>query len=399
MEDLKLMKDVIILGAGRTPIGDYLGTFASIPAVELGIVAAKGVLEKSGVKAEDVDEVVAGHVLQAGCKGNTGRQVALGAGCRTETVAVTVTQLCPASMRATEIAAQQIMLGKNEIELVAGYESMSNCPYMSLKSRQGLRMGDHPFVDHMLHDGLVDAFNNYHMGITAENLAEQFNVSREEQDEWALMSHQRACRAIKEGKFKDEIIPVTVTSRKGETIVDRDEHPRADLTIETLARHKPAFKKDGTVTAGNASSLNDGGAAILLSSADKAKELGIKPLARIVATASAAVDPKIMGFGVVPAVEKVLRFAGLSMNDIELWELNEAFAAQIIACNRELKIDKEIINVNGSGISLGHPVGQTGSRIIVTLIHEMMKRNVRYGLASLCAGGGPAAATVIELIK
>jgi acetyl-CoA C-acetyltransferase len=212
------------------------------------------------------------------------------------------------------------------------------------------------------------------------------------------MSHQRACRAIDEGKFKDEIIPVTVKGRKGDTIIDRDEHPRADLTIETLARHKPAFKKDGTVTAGNASSLNDGGAALLMASADKAKELGIKPLARIVATASAAVDPKIMGFGVVPAVEKVLRFAGLSMKDIGLWELNEAFAAQVIACNRELKIDKEIINVNGSGISLGHPVGQTGCRIIVTLIHEMMKRNVRYGLASLCAGGGPAAATVIELI-
>ena len=393
------MKDVVILGAGRTPIGDYLGAFASISAVELGIAAAKGVFEKTGIKAEQVDEVVAGHVLQAGCKGNTGRQVALGAGCRTETVALTVTQLCPASMRATEIASQQIILGKNDIELVAGYESMSNCPYMSLKSRQGLRMGDQPFVDHMLHDGLVDAFNNYHMGITAENLAEQFNVSREEQDEWALMSHQRACRAIDEGKFKDEIIPVTVKSRKGETLIDRDEHPRADLTMESLARQKPAFKKDGTVTAGNASSLNDGGAALILSSADKAKELGIKPLARIAATASAAVDPKIMGFGVVPAVEKVLRFAGLSMKDIGLWELNEAFAAQVIACNRELKIDKEIINVNGSGISLGHPVGQTGSRIIVTLIHEMMRRNVRYGLASLCAGGGPAAATVIELIK
>ena len=393
------MKEAVILGASRTPIGDYLGSLSSLSAVELGIVAAKSAMEKAGIKPEQVDELVAGHCLQAGCKGNTGRQVALGAGCRVESTACTVTQLCPASMRAAEIASHQIMLGKHDIQLVAGYESMSNAPYMSLKARQGLRMGDQPFVDHMLHDGLVDAFNNYHMGITAENLAEQYNVSREEQDEWAYMSHQRAVAAINAGKFKDEIVPVTVKTRKGEEIVDRDEHPRADLTLEALAKQKAAFKKDGTVTAGNASSLNDGGAALVMSSADKAKELGLKPLARIVTTASAGVDPKVMGFGVVPAVYKALKFAGLSMSDIGLWELNEAFAAQVIACNRDLKLDKEIVNVNGSGISLGHPVGQTGCRIIVTLLHEMQKRNVRYGVASLCAGGGPGVATIIELIK
>ncbi len=393
------MKEAVILGASRTPIGDYLGSLSSLSAVELGIIAAKSAMEKAGIKPEQVDELVAGHCLQAGCKGNTGRQVALGAGCRVESSACTVTQLCPASMRATEIASHQIMLGKHDIQLVAGYESMSNAPYMSLKARQGLRMGDQPFVDHMLHDGLVDAFNNYHMGITAENLAEQYNVSREEQDEWAYMSHQRAVAAINAGKFKDEIVPVTVKTRKGEEIVDRDEHPRADLTLETLAKQKPAFKKDGTVTAGNASSLNDGGASLVLSSADKAKELGLKPLARIVTTASAGVDPKVMGFGVVPAVYKALKFAGLSMSDIGLWELNEAFAAQVIACNRELKIDKDIVNVNGSGVSLGHPVGQTGCRLIVTLLHEMQKRDIRYGVASLCAGGGPGVATIIELIK
>lgn len=393
------MKEAVILGASRTPIGDYLGSLSSATAVELGITAAKSAMEKAGIKPEQVDELIAGHCLQAGCKGNTGRQVALGSGCRVESVSCTVTQLCPASMRATEIASQQIMLGKNDIEVVAGMESMSNAPYMSLGARKGLRMGDQPFVDHMLHDGLVDAFNNYHMGITAENLAEQFKVSREEQDEWSYMSHQRAIAAIKAGRFKDEIVPVPVKSKKGDVLIDTDEHPRADIDMASLAKMKPAFKKDGTVTAGNASGLNDGGASLVLSSMDKAKELGLKPLARIVSTASAGVDPKIMGFGVVPAVQKALKFAGLSMNDIGLWELNEAFAAQVIACNRELKIDKEIINVNGSGISLGHPVGQTGCRLIVTLLHEMQKRNIRYGCASLCAGGGPGVATIIELIK
>lgn len=393
------MKEVVVLGASRTAIGDYLGALSNVSAVELGIAAARSALEKSGVKPEQVDEVVAGNVLQAGCKGNSGRQVCIGAGCPVETVAVTVNQLCPSSMRAVEIASQQIMLGKTEIGLVAGYESMSNAPYMSLKARQGLRMGDASFVDHMLHDGLVDAFNNYHMGITAENLAEKFNISREEQDEWAFMSHQRAVAAIKGGKFKEEITPVIIKAKKGEISFEIDEHPRGDLTPESLSKLKPAFKKDGTVTAGNASSLNDGGAAMVLASKEKAKEIGQKPVARLVASASAAVDPKIMGYGVVPAVQKALKFAGLSMSDIGLWELNEAFAAQVIACNRELKIDKGVINVNGSGISLGHPVGQTGVRIITTLLHEMKRREVKYGVASLCAGGGPAVATVFELIK
>ncbi|MGE5405312.1 MAG: thiolase family protein [Candidatus Saccharibacteria bacterium] len=392
------MRDVFIVGAARTPIGDYMGSLSSLSAVELGIIAGKAAIERAGIKPEQIDEVVAGHILQAACKGNTGRQVCLGVGCTVETPACTINQLCPSSMRATEVASQQVMLGKTDLSLVAGYESMSNCPYMVQKARQGLRMGDAKFLDHMLYDGLVDAFNNYHMGITAENLAEQFSVSREEQDEWALMSHQRAVAAQAAGKFKEEIIPVEIANKKGTTVVDTDEHPRATMTIEALAKMSPAFKKDGTVTAGNASSLNDGGAALVLASGEKVKELGLKPMARIVTTASAACDPKIMGYGVVPAVQKALKFAGLEQKQIELFELNEAFAAQVIACNRELKIDPAIINVNGSGISLGHPVGQTGARLIVTLIHEMKKRGNKYGLASLCAGGGPAVATIVELV-
>ncbi|MGE5416783.1 MAG: thiolase family protein [Acidobacteriota bacterium] len=392
------MRDVFIVGAARTAIGDYFGSLSSLSAVELGIIAGKAAIERAGVKPEQIEEVVAGHILQAACKGNSGRQVCLGVGCNVETPACTINQLCPSSMRATEVASQQIMLGKVDLSMVAGYESMSNCPYMVQKARQGLRMGDAKFLDHMLHDGLVDAFNNYHMGITAENLAEQYSVTREEQDEWSLMSHQRAAAAQAAGKFKEEIVPVEIASKKGTTIVDTDEHPKASMTIEALAKMSPAFKKDGTVTAGNASSLNDGGAALILASGEKVKELGLKPLARIVTTASAAVDPKIMGFGVVPAVQKALKYAGMEQKQIELFELNEAFAAQVIACNRELKIDPAIINVNGSGISLGHPVGQTGARLIVTLIHEMKKRGNKYGVASLCAGGGPAVATIVELV-
>jgi len=392
------MREVVIVGAARTAIGDYLGSLSGLSAVELGIIAGKAALERAGVKPEQVEEVAGGHVYQGGCKGNTGRQVCLGMGCPVETVALTINQQCPSSMRATEVISQQILLNKIDIGVAVGYESMSNCVYMVQKARQGLRMGDAPFLDQMIYDGLNDAFNNYHMGITAENLAEKYNVSREEQDEWAVMSNQRASAAIAAGLFKEEIVPVEVKTKKGSILFEVDEHPRADASLESMAKLKPAFKKDGTVTAGNASSLNDGGAALVLTHMEKAKELGLKPLAKILSTASAAVDPKIMGIGVVPAVQRALKFAGLSKEQIDLWELNEAFAAQVIACNRELQIDKSIINVNGSGISLGHPVGQTGARLIVTLIHEMRRRGSKYGVASLCAGGGPAVATVVELL-
>lgn len=390
------MRDVVIVGAARTAIGDYFGSLSSLSAVELGTAALKGAIAKAGIQPGQLEEVVGGHCIQAGCKGNTARQVTLAAGCNLETVAMTVNQLCPSSMRATEIISQEIMLGKVEIGASVGYESMTNIPYLIPNARGGLRMGNGHVFDAMLNDGLVDAFNNYHMGITAENLAEQYKISRQEQDELSLLSHQRACKAIREGKFKDEIVPIELKTKKGTVVFDTDEHPSEKTSLESLAALKPAFKKDGTVTAGNASSLNDAGSALVMMAAEKAAALGIKPLARIVATASAAVDPSIMGIGVVPAVRRALKFAGLNQEDIDYWELNEAFAAQFLACNRELKLDMNRVNVNGSGISLGHPIGSTGARLIVSLIYEMKRRGARLGGASLCAGGGPAVAVIVE---
>ncbi|HEX3030757.1 MAG TPA: acetyl-CoA C-acetyltransferase [Bacillota bacterium] len=390
------MRDVVIVGAARTAIGDYFGSLSSKSAVELGAVALKGALTKAGVDAGLLEEVVGGNCIQAGSKGNTARQVALAAGCSIETVAMTVNQLCPSSMRAAEVISQEIMLGKIDVGAAVGYESMTNIPYILPNVRKGLRMGNNQVVDAMLNDGLVDAFNNYHMGVTAENLAEQYSISREEQDELALLSHQRACAAIRDGKFREEIIPIEIKGKKGSVVFDTDEHPSEKTSLEALATLKTAFKKDGTVTAGNASGLNDGGSALVLMAGDKAKELGLKPLARLVSSASAAVDPSIMGIGVVPAVRRALKFAGLNQEDIGYWELNEAFAAQFLACNRELKLDLNKVNVNGSGISLGHPVGCTGARLLVSLIHELQRRGDRYGCASLCAGGGPAVAVVVE---
>lgn len=392
------MHDVVIVSAQRTPIGDYFGALKDLSAVELGVIALQAALAKTTLDGSQIEEVVAGNVFQAGLKGNPARQVALKAGCSLETVAVTINQLCPSSMRATEILAQEIALGKVEIGAVVGMESMSNIPYLLPKARGGYRMGNGEILDAMLHDGLFDAFYDYHMGVTAENLAQQYAISREEQDELAFLSHQRALQAIQSGKFTEEIVPVEVKTKEGAVIFDTDEHPNPATNLEVLAKLKPAFLKNGTVTAGNASSLNDGGSALILMAADKAEELGIKPLARILATASAAVDPKIMGIGVVPAVKKALTFAGLSQDDMDYWELNEAFAAQFLAVNRELKLSMEKVNANGSGISLGHPVGNSGARLIVSLLYEMRHRGARYGCASLCAGGGPAAATVVELL-
>ena len=392
------MREVVIVSAQRTPIGDYLGALKDVSAVDLGVIALKAVLEKANLKASQIEEVVAGNVFQSGLKGNPARQVALKAGCSMETVAVTINQLCPSSMRATEILSQEIALGKVDIGAAVGMESMSNIPYLLQKARSGYRMGNGELVDAMLHDGLFDAFNDYHMGVTAENLAEMYKISREEQDELALLSHQRAIKAIQEGKFADEIVPVEIKTKKGSTVVDTDEHPNASTSLEILGKLKPVFKKDGTVTAGNASGLNDGGSALILMAAEKAAELGITPIAKIKSTASAAVDPKIMGIGVVPAVQKALKFAQLDIQDIDYWELNEAFASQFLAVNRELKLGMEKVNANGSGISLGHPVGDTGIRLIVTLLYEMRRRGVRYGCASLCAGGGPAVATIVELV-
>ena len=392
------MREVVIVSAKRTPIGDYFGAFKDLTAVDLGVHALKAAIEAGGIEATQIEEVVGGQVYQAGCKGNTARQVALGSGCSVETIASTINQQCPSSLRAVEIVAQNIMLGKIDIGAAVGYESMTNVPYLLPKVRGGLKMGDSSIMDSLLNDALVDAFNDYHMGVTAETLAEEYQISREEQDELAVISHQRACDAIQKEIFKHEIAPVEVKMKRATKTIDKDEHPSPTTSIETLSKLRPAFKKDGTVTAGNASSLNDGGAAVILMAKERAIELGLKPLARIVASASAAVDPKIMGIGVVPAVHKALQFAGLQMNEIDYWELNEAFAAQFLAVNRELNIPMDQVNANGSGISLGHPVGCTGARLLTTLIYEMQRRGSKYGCASLCAGGGPAAAIIVEAL-
>ena len=392
------MEEVVIVGASRTPIGDFMGSLKDVSAVELGIEAVNGSLKKAGDGADLVDDVVGGMIYTAGCKANPARQIQLGAGIPFKGAATTVDQQCGSAMRALEIAVQQLLLGRSSVSVAVGMESMSKAPYLLLNARQGLRMGPDTIQDYLLHDALQDPFTGTHMGITAETLADKYQISRAEQDEIALMSHSRALAAIESGKFKDEIIPVSVTSRKGTVLVDTDEHPRADLTIEKLAKMKPAFKKDGTVTAGNASGINDGASALVLMTANRAKQLGVVPIAKILSTASCGVEPEVMGIGPVYAIPKALGYAGLEMSDIDYFEINEAFAAQFLAVNRELKIDLANVNANGSGIALGHPVGCSGLRIIVTMLNEMKRRQNRYGVASLCVGGGPAMATVIEML-
>ncbi|MFA5537530.1 MAG: thiolase family protein [Bacillota bacterium] len=390
------MKEVVIVSGKRTAIGDFNGALRNVKAVDLGITAFKGALAEAKLDPAQIEEVITGQVYQAGSKGNPSRQVTLGAGCPVETVAATINQQCPSSMRAVEIISQQILLEKISIGAAIGIESMTNVPYLLLKARGGYRLGSGTLEDGLLYDGLIDAFYNYHAGVTAENLAKQYNITREEQDIFALESHRRATKAIEEGRFKTEIVPVDISTKREQKVFEIDEHPRKDTTLEGLSKLRPAFLKEGTVTAGNASGINDGAVALILMEGEKAKELGLKPLAKIVSTASAAVDPSIMGIGVVPAVRRALDFAKLKQEQIDLWEINEAFAAQVLACNRELKLDLEKVNVNGSGVSLGHPVGMTGARIILTLMHELKKRKLQYGCASLCAGGGPAMAVVIE---
>jgi acetyl-CoA C-acetyltransferase len=393
------MNDVVIVSGMRTPVGDFLGSLKDLSSVETGALALKAAMEKVNLDPNLVEEVVCGNPDMAGQKSNPGRQVAIHAGCSWETVACTVNQQCVSSLRAAEIMYQEILLGKVEIGAAVGAASMSNIPYYVLGARTGYKMGEQKLIDGMYNDGMVDAFYNVLMGVTAENIVDMYNIPREEQDEFALMSHQRACASINNKTQESELIPVEIKTRKGSTFFTVDEHPRQGLTMEDLAKLKPVFKKDGTVTAGNSSGINDGAAAMVMMSADKAKELGIKPLVRIVATGSAAVDAKIMGMGVVPSVKKALKFANLKLEDIGYWEINEAFAAQIIGCNRELKIPLDKLNANGGGISLGHPVGMTGARLIVSLIHEMRRRGVRYGGASLCGGGGPSTSMIVELCE
>lgn len=392
------MQEVVIVSGVRTPIGDYLGKLKDVSAVDLGVTAVRGALAKAHISPEQVQEVACGMIYKSGAKGNPGRQIQIKCGMPIEGYAYTVDQQCGSGMKAFELASQSIMLGKVDIAVAVGIENMSNAPYLLTKAREGYRMGHGEIYDSMLYDGLICAMQGYHMGITAENLVDRYGITREEQDQLALQSHQRAVAAWEKGVFAEEIVPVVIASKKGDIIIDRDEHPRADMTLAKLAAMRPAFKKDGTVTAGNASSVNDGAAALVLMSAAKAKELGIKPLARLKATASAGVHPEVMGIGPVSAVPKVLQFAGLSLADIGYFEINEAFAAQFLAVNRELQLDMTKVNANGSGIGLGHPVGCTAARIIVSLIHEMHRRDERYGLATLCVGGGPAIATIVEKI-
>ena len=391
------MRDVVIASAARTAVGSFGGGLKDIPAVELGKIAVMEALKRGGVNPEWVEEVILGCVLTAGQGQNPTRQVLIRAGIPKEVPGTTVNKVCASGLKSVMMAAQAIKAGDAEVIVAGGIESMSQAPYLLTGARWGYRMNDSPVVDGMIHDGLLDIFNHYHMGITAENVAEKFGVSRKDQDELAFRSQQNAGRAIKEGRFKDEIVPVSIPQKKGNPLVfDTDEHPRPNTTMEALAGLRPAFKKDGTVTAGNASGINDGAAAVVVMAAEKAKALGLQPLARIKSYATAGVAPEIMGTGPVPSSQAALKKAGLTAKDLDLVEANEAFAAQAAYVNRAMGWDIEKVNVNGGAIALGHPIGASGARIFVTLLYEMKKRKARYGLATLCVGGGMGGAMIVE---
>ena len=393
----KIMRDIVIASAARTPTGSFGGSLAGIPAAQLGKIAAEAAIERSGIKKSDINEVIVGNVLSAGQGQNMARQVAIHAGLPVEVSCLTINKVCGSGLRAISLAAQLIKAGDAEVVLAGGTENMSQAPFLMEKARYGYRMGDGTLVDSMIRDGLWDAFNNYHMGITAENVAEQWKISREQQDQFALSSQQRAEAAIKAGRFTDEIVPVTIPQRKGEPrVFDTDEFPRFGSTIEGMAKVRPAFKKDGTVTAANASGLNDAASMLIVMSAEKAQELGVTPMARIVSYGSAGLAPQIMGYGPVPSSRKALTKAGLTVSDLDLVEANEAFAAQALAVMKDLELDPEKTNVNGGAIALGHPIGSSGSRIATTLLHEMQRRKARYGLATLCIGGGLGTALIVE---
>ncbi|MDW7615578.1 acetyl-CoA C-acetyltransferase [Peribacillus simplex] len=390
------MREVVIVGAARTPVGAFGGSLANVSAVELGVVAAREAIKRANISADMIDEVVIGNILSAGLGQNVARQVAIHAGIPETTPAMAVNKLCGSGLRTVIMGAQFIALGDADVILAGGIESMSNAPYLLPNYRFGQKMGNAEAVDSMTYDALTDVFNQYHMGVTAENIAEQWEISREKQDEFALDSQRKAEKAQLEGRFTDEIIPVEY-KRRGKTIlVDQDEHPRHGLTIDQLTKLRPAFKENGTVTAGNASGINDGGAMLVLMSKEKADELGLETLATIKSYANAALDPKIMGYGPVPATRKALAKAGLTIDDIDLMEVNEAFAAQSLAVLKDLELKPEKVNVNGGAIALGHPVGASGARILVTLLYEMKRRDAKTGLATLCIGGGQGTALIVE---
>ncbi|WP_285261144.1 acetyl-CoA C-acetyltransferase [Halopseudomonas bauzanensis] len=390
------MQEVVIVAATRTAIGSFGGQFADVPAHQLGATVIRALLEQTGVDPASVDEVIMGQVLTAGCGQNPARQAAVQAGLPHSVPALNINKVCGSGLKAVHLAVQAIRCGDADIMIAGGQESMSRSPHLLPTSRTGQRMGDSKLVDSMVHDGLWDAFNDYHMGITAENLAERYDLSRQQQDAFALASQQKAVAAQAAGRFAAEITPVIIPQRKGEPLtVDQDEQPRASTTLESLGKLRPAFKNDGTVTAGNASSLNDGAAAVMLMSADKARELGLPALARIAAHASSGVDPAIMGIGPVSATQRCLSKAGWKVEELDLVEANEAFAAQALAVASELRWDMDKVNVNGGAIALGHPIGGSGCRVLVTLLHEMQRRDARKGLATLCIGGGQGVALAL----
>jgi acetyl-CoA C-acetyltransferase len=394
------MNEVVIVDAVRTPVGSFGGVLASVPAVELGTIVVKELIKRTGLDPAMIDEFIFGCVLQSGQGQNVARQVSIRSGIPQEVPAMTINKVCASGLRSVSLAAQIIKVGDAQVIVAGGTENMSAAPYATGNVRWGARMNNSVLVDLMIHDGLWEIFNNYHMGMTAENVSEQYSISRDEQDDLGAMSQQRAENAIKTGRFKDEIVPVSIPQRKGDPkVVDTDEHPRMGTTKEALSKLKPAFKKDGTVTAGNSSGINDGAAAILVMSADKARALGMKPMVRVVSCASAGVDPKVMGLGPIPATRKALEKAGLTLQDIDLIEANEAFAAQTLQVAKDLGFDMAKVNVNGGAIAMGHPIGASGARILTTLLHEMKKReDVKRGLATLCVGGGMGVAIVVEKI-
>jgi len=391
------MNDVVIVAATRTAIGSFQGALASVPAVDLGAAVIKQLLEQTRLDPGQVDEVILGQVLTAGAGQNPARQAAIKAGLPYSVPALTLNKVCGSGLKALHLAAQAIRCGDAEVVIAGGQENMSLAPYVMPSARTGQRMGHGQLIDSMISDGLWDAFNDYHMGITAENLVEKYGLSREQQDAFAAESQRKAVAAIEAGRFKDEITPIVMPQKKGEPkVFDRDEQPRPDTTADSLAKLRPAFKKDGSVTAGNASSLNDGAAAVLMMSASKAQALGLPILAKIASYASAGVDPAIMGIGPVSATQRCLDKAGWQLADLDLIEANEAFAAQALAVGKALEWDASKVNVNGGAIALGHPIGASGCRVLVTLLHEMIKRDARKGLATLCIGGGQGVALAIE---
>jgi acetyl-CoA C-acetyltransferase len=388
-------QDIVIVGAARTPVGSFNGAFANTPAHELGAIAIKAALDRAKVDAAEVDEVILGQILTAGQGQNPARQAAMKAGVPQEKTAWGLNQLCGSGLRTVAIGMQQIANGDADIIVAGGQESMSQAPHAAYM-RSGTKMGDFKLIDTMLKDGLMDAFHGYHMGNTAENVAQRWQLTREEQDKFAVASQNKAEAAQKAGKFKDEIVAVTIPGRKGDTVVDQDEYIRAGATLDSVAKLRPAFSKDGTVTAGNASGINDGGAALVLMTAANAQKRGLTPLARIASWATAGVDPAIMGTGPIPSSRRALEKAGWKVGELDLVEANEAFAAQACAVNKDMGWDPEIVNVNGGAIAIGHPIGASGARVLVTLLHEMQKRNAKRGLATLCIGGGMGVAMCVE---